>query len=214
MGTELIRSPIFLSASIPTRERAAKYWTPETFPRTSAAVRGLLVAALPRVPVVFGGHPAIVPMVWRTIESLGKESQDRVMLYQSLWFENNFVPEVYKFPHRELIKKRETRDASLQDMREAMLSPERKERQGWQVSERAYSAGVFIGGMEGIEYEYELFRRNYSDIPMYPVVSTGGASQFVYEKIAKELPDATQRSLKSDLCYEAMFKDVFNLWRT
>ena len=214
MVTEIIRSPIFLSASIPCRERAAKYWTAATFPRITAAVRGLLVSALPRVPIVFGGHPAITPMVWRTVEGLGQEAQERVMLYQSDWYKERFVPEVYKFSKVHLTIKRETLESSLSELRREMLSPDRKERLAWIIGEAAYSAGVFIGGMEGIEDEYALFCQTYPGIPAYPIASTGGASSVVFEEIAVRLPDKVQRSLKEDVCYEVMFKDVLDLWET
>ena len=60
--------PIFLCASVPNRD-------PERYPADPVAIReairGVVAVALPFHPLVFGGHPAISPMVWEDAESMG-----------------------------------------------------------------------------------------------------------------------------------------------
>lgn len=241
MGVESIpiaKPPIFLSASIPTADRAAKYWTPETFPRITAAIRGLLVAALPRWPVVFGGHPAITPMVWRIVDSLGPEAKSHVLLYQSLFFQQSFVPEVTKFAGNGplevvlannasdlkkygrarvgqlvLIVSCETKEKSLTTLRTAMLEPKAGERATWRTDKKDYDAAVFVGGMEGIEEEYDLFRKFYPKLPVFPVISTGGASASLGNAAKKLVEKDILKRLQEDVCYEVMFKDLLRLWR-
>ena len=62
------------------------------------------------------------------------------------------------------------REASLRELRKAMLSREDLE------------AAVFIGGMDGVEVEYSLFHQYHPQKIVLPVVATGGAAQ----KLGKE----------------------------
>ena len=39
-----------------------------------------------------------------------------------------------------------------------------------------YDAGIFVGGMDGVEKEYALFREAHPNVPTYPIASTGAAS--------------------------------------
>ena len=62
-------SAVFLSASVPYGSRA------EQFPKADpyliqVTVRALVVTCLGRRRIVWGGHPAITPMVWAAADDL------------------------------------------------------------------------------------------------------------------------------------------------
>ena len=61
-------------------------------------------------------------------------------------------------------------DASLAKMRGAM------------IGSHNFDAAVFVGGMEGVEIEYEIFQRLHPGKPAYPVASAGAAARILFEK--------------------------------
>ncbi len=61
---------IFLSASVPIEGRGNFYETANPF-LIQFAVREFLTVCLGRRHIVWGGHPAITPMVWSVCEDLG-----------------------------------------------------------------------------------------------------------------------------------------------
>ncbi len=94
-----------------------------------------------------------------------------VILYQSLFFKTRFPPEVSEFEEVRFIDAVDgDLDASLTKMRGAMIGA------------RNFDAAVFLGGMEGVEIEYDIFRRLHPNRPAYPVASTGAAARILSEK--------------------------------
>jgi SLOG cluster3 family len=136
------------------------------------AVREFLTAALGRRLVVWGGHPAITPMVWAVCEDLGVMYSDAVVLYQSRFFEEYFPEENARFKNVEYVEASGDREASLLLMRKTMLS--RKD----------LNTAVFIGGMKGILVEHEMFSRYHPNAKVLPVGSPGGAAKELALKIA------------------------------
>jgi hypothetical protein len=61
---------VFLSASVPVMGRGNFYETADPF-LIQSAVREFVTAVLGRRLIVWGGHPAITPMVWAVCEDLG-----------------------------------------------------------------------------------------------------------------------------------------------
>ncbi|WP_434674844.1 hypothetical protein [Pseudomonas sp. D3-10] len=155
---------IFLSASIPVVERGQYYETADPF-LIQCAVREMAIATVRKHKIVWGGHPAITPMIWSICEDLGVEYTESVVLYQSRFFEGRYPEEnqrfdnvVYTDPVPGDIQ------ASLQLMREEMLSRE------------DLIGAVFIGGMDGVEVEYEIFKRFNPEAFVLPVAAPGGAA--------------------------------------
>ena len=64
----------------------------------------------------------------------------------------------------------------------------------------AFDAAIFIGGMEGIEMEYQAFKSGHPNAGCYPIASTGGASLILYNQIAGE---------RKDLIYELTYPTLF-----
>lgn len=157
-------SAIFLSASVPIVGRGDFYKTAEPF-LIQSAVRELVTAALGRRLIVWGGHPAITPMVWAVCEDLGVSFSRAVVLYQSRFFADMFPEENRRFANVQYIDAVPgDRETSLLRMRQAMLS-------------RAdLVAAVYIGGMEGVVQEHALFREFHPEATTITVPAAGGAA--------------------------------------
>ena len=73
-------------------------------------------------------------------------------------------------------------------------------------SEKFY-AGIFIGGMEGVEEEYAMFRDIHPRAIMLPVASTGAASLIIFRRgLNQFVPD-----METDLAYPSLFRRLLNL---
>ena len=123
------------------------------------------MAVIRQHKIVWGGHPAITPMIWSICEDLGVDYSGSVVLYQSTFFKDRYPEENDHF-HNVVFTDAvpNDRDASLLLMRERMLSRD------------DLVAAVFIGGMEGVEAEHELFKQFHPDAKVLPVPSPGGAA--------------------------------------
>ncbi|MCP5410134.1 MAG: hypothetical protein H6963_12680 [Chromatiaceae bacterium] len=155
---------IFLSASVPEKNRGHYYESANPF-LIQCAVRELLIAVIRDYRIVWGGHPAITPMIWTICQDLGINYTSSVILYQSRYFEKYFPEENQHFDNVIVVDAIENqREASLLQMRRAMLSREE------------LCAAVFIGGMEGVKEEYGLFKELHPEALVFPVPSPGGAA--------------------------------------
>jgi hypothetical protein len=164
-------SAIFLSASVPVQGRGNYYETSDPF-LIQCAVRELVLAVIREKQIVWGGHPAITPMIWAICEDLNIEYSKSVILYQSRFFEDRFPEENEYFKNVIFVDAvNNDREASLLAMREAMLKREDLE------------AAVFIGGMDGVETEYNLFRQFHPNAKVLPVSASGGAALELAKKI-------------------------------
>lgn len=162
---------VFLSASVPVPGRGNYYETANPF-LIQTAVREFVMTALGRRLVVWGGHPAITPMVWAVCEDLGVEFAKAVVLYQSTFFKDIFPEENKRFGNVVYVDATPgDREASLFRMREAMLS--RKD----------LEAAIFVGGMEGILAEYDLFAKFHPKAKVVTVPAAGGAARQLAEKL-------------------------------
>lgn len=157
-------SEIFLSASVPLVGTGRYYETANPF-LIQCAVRELIIGVIRQHKIVWGGHPSITPMVWTICEDLGVDYSESVVLYQSRFFDEVFPEENEFFKNVIFIDAvADDQEASLMAMRQEMLS-------------RAdLTAAVFIGGMGGVEAEYELFTHLQPNGMVLPVPSPGGAA--------------------------------------
>lgn len=187
-----MKQAIFLSASVPDPQRNPVYYESADVTAIREAVRALATYILPKTTLIWGGHPAITPMVRVVADNIGVSVQERVIMYQTLFFEKFFPKDNEAFAHIELTPRYETRDESLAVMRQRMLS------------EHEYKAGIFIGGMEGVEEEFDLFRKLQPHVPVFPVFSTGGAAQIIYNQYTGRLPE----ELKDDYSYFSLFRSL------
>ncbi|HEH6436981.1 TPA: hypothetical protein SHT56_005986 [Pseudomonas aeruginosa] len=161
---------IFLSASVPRPDRGNFHETADPF-LIQFAVRELMTVALGRRQIVWGGHPAITPMIWTICKDLEVRYSAAVHLFQSRFFSDIFPEENDHFTNLTVVDAvRNDREASLRRMRIEMLSG-------------PFHAAVFLGGMEGVHEEYQLFTHLHPGALVLPVFSPGGAAQ----DLAKQL---------------------------
>ncbi|MCY1644068.1 SLOG domain-containing protein [Methylorubrum sp. SL192] len=186
---------VFLSAGIPDPRRGPQYAATADTVAITAAVSALVHVTLGRRLLVWGGHPAITPMIWVIAQDIGVDYGSWVRLYQSRHFEDEFPQDNERFKNVTFTDEvGSDREKSLLAMRERMFSDHR------------FKAAVFIGGMGGIVNEYEMFRRLQPDATVVPVISTGGATLDVAAKAGLFSDD-----LVSDFDYVALFHRHLNV---
>ena len=150
------KGPIFLSASVPERELDRFVPDPVAI---REAVRALVAETVRDRMLVFGGHPAISPLVEHAARDL--QATDNVIIYQSMYFEKKIPDVAKKFRNlRWTPADPAGQDASLTLMRTQM------------IHSTPFEAAVFIGGMDGLFQEWTIFTSRYPDAPAFPVAST------------------------------------------
>lgn len=183
----------FLSASIPSPIRDKKYIDTADIIAIRDAVRAFATVVIPKSSLVWGGHPAITPLIRYVIEHQDKQVANHVTLYQSQFFEKFFPEDNGTFEKVVIVPKKENREDSLLAMRTRMFE------------DNNFQAGVFIGGMEGVEEEFNLFKKFHPTAKIIPVASTGAAARLIYEQMDYK----ADPRLIDDYAYMAMFRDIF-----
>lgn len=199
------RKPIiFLSASMPTKERDKKFLETADFIAIRDAVVALVNAIIPHYSLVWGGHPAITPIIHDIFKKRGFDYNEYITIYQSEYFTGKMPKENRSFdnivltqPIKGLDSDKQDREESLKLMRKRMLS------------DRPVFAGVFVGGMEGVIDEYCLLRKYAPKAQVYPLASTGGAALILYHDILNSGEQLDDRLL-TDYCYSSLFDDILN----
>jgi hypothetical protein len=185
---------VFLSASIPYPDRDKKFYDTADIVSIRDAVRALATVVIPKAHLVWGGHPSITPLIRFVMDKMNVDLKKHVTLYQSLFFEEYFLPDNFAFENIVLTEKRNNRNESLELMRSKL------------VNENDFKVGIFIGGMEGINDEYLLFKERHPNALILPIASTGAAARILYEG----QPQAYDIRLKNDYAYMALFRDLLH----
>ena len=182
---------IFLSASIPLPERDEKYIGTADIIAIRDAVIALTTVVLPHHRLIWGGHPSITPLIYYVMERLNLNIQEHITLYQSRFFEKYFPEDNNKFENIVFTDVVDNdREKSLLYMRHKMLD------------ESEFSAGIFIGGMEGVEEEYDMFIEKHPKALALPIASTGAAAKKIYDE---RFTDKNERLVK-DYAYMSLFQ--------
>ena len=174
---------------MPDPKRGPQYAKTADTVAITAAVSALVHVTLGRRLLVWGGQPAITPMIWVVAEGLGTDYGGWVKLYQSRHFEDEYPEDNQRFQN--VIYTEDVghdREHSLRLMRERMFS------------DFNFKAAVFIGGMGGIVQEFDLLQQLQPKAVPLPVTSTGGAVLDVAERLGGVPPD-----LRDDLDYVTLF---------
>lgn len=162
---------IFLSASIPISERHPKYIETADVIAIRDAVIALATTVLPKHRLIWGGHPSITPLVNYVMLKQKYNIQEHVKLYQSLWFEDKFPEDNNKFENIVFTVKQTDIFSSIKLLRKRMFT------------ENEFAAAIFIGGMNGIEDEYKMFKEFHPNAIIIPLASTGAASKLLYDNM-------------------------------
>lgn len=179
------RGAVFLSASVPQPGRRGF----ESFDPVlvSSAVHAFVEVVLGRRLLVWGGQPAITPIIWEAARRLGVSYERSVLLYQSAFFRDRYPETNLKFDNWvEVAAVEGDMHASLARMRARMFS------------DRAYEAAVFIGGMEGVIDEFDALREDAPGARLIPLPAPGGVSRELFERIGS-LP--SEMRARTDFTY-------------
>jgi len=183
-----VKNAIFLSAGVPDPRMGPEFAATADTVAITAAVSALVHVVLGRRVLIWGGQPAITPMIWVVAESLGVDYGAWVRLYQSQHFRDEFPEDNDRFRNvvytDDVLKDREQ---SLLHMRHRIFT------------EHDFESAVFIGGMGGIVAEYELIRQLQPSTRVIPIATTGGAVL----KIAAQMPSLDE-DLVNDLDYVSL----------
>jgi hypothetical protein len=185
---------VFLSASIPYPDRDKKFYDTADIVSIRDAVRALATVVIPKAQLVWGGHPSITPLIRFVMDRMNIDLKKHITLYQSLFFEEYFPPDNFAFENIVLTERRNNRDDSLELMRSKL------------INENDFKVGIFIGGMEGINDEFVMFRERHPNALILPIASTGAAANILYEN----QPQGFDIRLKNDYAYMALFRDLLN----
>ena len=188
---------IFLSASIPDPERDRRYYSTMDPIAIRDAARALATVVLPHATLFWGGHPSITPLIRVVAESLGITTPNRVRLFQSAWFSDRLPADNAAFESYEIIPSRDSRSKSIANMRERMLTAAR------------FDAAIFLGGMEGVETEFDMFRERHPSAGVYPVASTGAAALLLYRRERERLKLTSE--LLDNYAYPSLFRRLLGL---
>lgn len=202
VSTEPSNAAVFLSASIPNPDTwAGAFSAPEITDAVVAFARVFLTAG---VRLVSAAHPTIAPLLLYVAAEIEPRQTERVVIYQSQLFEDVLPTATRRFEAEGIgqiiwtearggdARVRATWGPSLDLMRRQMLD---------QTDPRA---AVFIGGMEGIDTEYELFREVFPDRPTYAVGYPGGEAR----RLSEQLDSPLRNRLANDDIYPALWYSV------
>jgi hypothetical protein len=186
---------VFLSASVPLPNRDPTYLATADVVGIREAVKALVAEVAQKDYLVFGGHPAITPLVAMLLRGLSIESQRRVVLYQSAFYSEEFVSQNDQFIELRLIHAVNNSQArSIAEMRKRM------------IGETKFDVGVFIGGMEGVIREYELFKIRHHAAKIWPIASTGAAAKILFDKLDSPRPDL----FLNEITYPTLFRKLLS----
>ena len=185
---------VFLSASVPFLERDRRFYETVDVMLVREAVKALVVCLIEfNGRLVFGGHPAITPLIASLFDDFGFDPAQFVTLYQSSYFEEAFPAENERFGRVVRIPSvNGDRAQSLREMRQRMMSD------AW------LDKGVFIGGMDGVLEEFKMFADTYGLARAIPVGTTGAAAKMICE----ENPEI-DRQFASEMSYLTLFRTHF-----
>jgi hypothetical protein len=185
---------VFLSASVPLPNRHPRFMATADVIGIREAVKALVTEVVPKGVIVFGGHPAITPLIALLLRGLGDDSARRIVLYQSEFFTKQFGKENDEFIDVRIIPAvSASREESLKSMREHM------------IRDNPFHAGVFIGGMEGVLEEFALFEKFHPGAARWPVASTGAAAKELYDE---QMRGSTE--LRDEMTYSTLFRRLIS----
>lgn len=195
---------VFLSAGIPDPSKP-HYVGPSDPIDVIEAVKALVYVVLGRRKLIWGGHPAITPIVWSVAASHKVDYGKWVKLYQSRYFEDRFPDDNKRFSNTRYVDRvepwnlsdeKDVETASLLHMRRAMFT------------ENDFETAVFIGGMKGIFEEFDLFGELCPLARRIPLLSTGGAALRLRDRLTGRDLNVDFERLEQDIDYVPLLFDL------
>lgn len=183
----------FLSASVPLPDRDPRFIATADVIAIREAVKAVIGELTAHGTIVFGGHPAITPMIAVVLRTLRRETRRRVILYQSSYFKDHFIKENDEFVASKLVPAvGRSRKRSIASLRKRM------------IEDTKFDLGIFVGGMEGVIDEYELFVQAHPLAKIWPLASTGAAANIIFERMDKPRPEL----FLNELTYPSLLRQL------
>jgi len=190
-------SPVFLSASAPDPRRDARYYNSAKPLLIREAITLLVRTIVPRTTLVFGGHPAVSPLVLRVATQL--KAQQNVVIYLSEFYRRMVSRDSLAFPVICWTPAGRDDEESQRIMRNEMLNS------------RQFDAAFFVGGMEGVELEWELFEGAHASAERYPIASTGAAASSLLRRRQTPRAESFRARLEADVVYTNLFEQLLGV---
>ena len=179
---------IFLSASMPTKDRDHRFFDSADFIAIRDAVVALVNAIIPNYKLVWGGHPAITPIIHDIFKKRGFDYNKHITIYQSNYFSEKMPKENQQFDNVILTQEVRCHADEKRNISESLAIMRKR-----MLTDNPIYAGVFIGGMEGVLDEYKLLKF-YSNgkSKIFPIASTGAAARILSEQMSdrQEISDS------------------------
>lgn len=179
---------VFLSASVPLPDRDRRFFESADVLAIREAIKALAEVVLPRGIIVYGGHPAITPLLALFIDQAGLPPE-RVTIYQSAYFLGGMPAENSRFLDVRIVPAvGGDRKASLLAMRQTMIQSFK------------YDAAVAVGGMDGVLEEIAMFTHEHPNAMLLPLASTGAAAAEIYSH------GGYDADLATNMTYSSLFR--------
>lgn len=202
LNDRLSGSTIFISASIPDRERWKGNFDPLGI--TDAVVAVARTVLQNGGKLVTAAHPTIAPLLLYVATEQLEENDQRIIVYQSRAFKD-VLPVATKRYQDEGIGKIKWTARIDKEPPDPKRAPKSLKKMRYQMlKESKPVAAVFIGGMEGISDEYNLFHKLYPASPVYAFKQPGGEAR----KIVDKLPDKLESELAESDIYSTVARYV------
>lgn len=192
----------FISASIPDPQRWPGDFDPlEITDAVVAVAREVLAVGH---AVVTAAHPTIAPLLLYVAAELPRGDSPRVVVYQSRLFVDVLPSATKRFEQsgvgQVIWTEAEPGDEPAPGRWDRSLAVMRRR----MITECAPNAAVFIGGMEGIRLEYDLFRELSSGEPTFAFGYPGGEARAL---AAAEMTPIGER-LRESSVYPALAREI------
>jgi hypothetical protein len=243
-------APVFLSASEPDPKRSEEYYDSRRLLNLREAVLAFCAHTLPHFPVVFGGHPAITPLVRSVAERIAFDMRLEGPVREAVTLPR---PIVLMFQSGLFVDRRSSSDEVITEPLDQKGTPTGKRGNGWRNEslllmryemlgrpldtrflallseddhwllrygerfgeERGvrlgtydFSAAVFIGGMEGVEREFHIFRSFHPATPTFPIGTTGRACIKLLDQVKPGLGHERAEELYFETAYSLLMQRI------
>ena len=196
---------IFLSASMPTKDRDHIFFDSADFIAIRDAVVALVNAIIPNYKLVWGGHPAITPIIHDIFKKRGFDYNKHITIYQSNYFSGKMPKENQQFDNVILTQEVRCHADEKRNISESLAIMRKR-----MLTDNPIYAGVFIGGMEGVLDEYNLLKFYTNEkSKIFPIASTGGAARILYKEML-DRQELYNPRLLTDYCYATLFNDLLS----
>lgn len=180
---------MFISASIPDPDRWVGEFEPLEITDAVVAVARLVLES--GGVLVTAAHPTIAPLLLYVASEMEARDLPHVVIYQSAVFDSILPEAIRRFESEGVGSVIRTAAVGDEPPDPARASKSLMAMRRQMLTETEPIAAVFVGGMDGIPREHQLFTSLRPGAPTYALGRPGGA--------AKALVDSSPRELRRDL---------------